>query len=216
MAEDYSDLVAPEPSLWQSVRKRTGLNEDPRLQEQFVDEYMRDLNAVNAIKRMGLVTRCPEYVAYAFKQEPEVQEMIAQRMEHFRELNGITPWKVLQEYAKIAFFDPKKLFDSHGAPLPINELDDATAGAIAGLKVLEAYGGVGKDRKFLGYTKEYKISDKRSALDSLAKVMNMAPDRVEVTGRDGKPVEIADTNDTARRVAFLLASAIRSEKVVNP
>ena len=85
----------------------------------------------------------------------------------------------MQEYAKLGFFDPRNLFRPDGSPKEITELDDETAAALAGLDVQEVYEGYGEDRKFVGYTKKYKLTDKKAALDSIAKCLGMFIDKVE-------------------------------------
>ena len=77
--------------------------------------------------------------------------------------------RVLQEASRLALFDPRRLFREDGSPKPINELDDDTAAAIAGLDVVEEFEGSGEDRQFVGYTKKYKVADKNAALEKLFK-----------------------------------------------
>lgn len=77
--------------------------------------------------------------------------------------------RVLLEASRLALFDPRKLFREDGTPKPINELDDDTAAALAGLEVVETFEGSGNDRVFVGYTKKYKVADKNSALEKLFK-----------------------------------------------
>lgn len=106
----------------------------------------------------------------------ELRGMIADRL-------AISNERILREIARLALFDPRSLFNDDGTPKPINELDDDTAAAIAGLEVLEEFEGTGKDRVFIGYTKKYKIADKNSALEKLAKHLGLyAPQKVEHSG----------------------------------
>lgn len=56
---------------------------------------------------------------------------------------------------------------------PINELDDDTAAALAGLDVLEEFSGSGADRVLTGYTKKYKLVDKGASLTALEKIKGM-------------------------------------------
>lgn len=107
--------------------------------------------------------------------------------------NMITAERVMAEYAKLAFFDPRKLFNADGTPKNITELDDDTAAALAGLDVQDVYEGYGEDRRFIGYTKKYKLSDKRAALDSIAKCLGMFKENVNVNG--GLLVKIVDDID---------------------
>jgi phage terminase small subunit len=105
----------------------------------------------------------------------ELQEKLCNR-------NMVTVERVLQEYAKLGFFDPRKLFKDNGTPKDITELDDDTAAALAGLDVQEVYEGTGDDRKFVGYTKKYKLADKKGALDSMGKFLGMFKDQIEHSG----------------------------------
>ena len=98
---------------------------------------------------------------------------VAARVEELRERitnTGIaSAARVLLEASRLALFDPRRLFKEDGSPKPINELDDDTAAALAGLDVQEEFVGSGDDRVFVGFTKKYKIADKNSALEKLFK-----------------------------------------------
>lgn len=98
---------------------------------------------------------------------------VAQRVRELRERitkTGIaSAARVLLEASRLATFDPRKLFREDGTPKPVNELDDDTAAALAGIDVTEEFEGSGDDRKFVGYTKKYKVADKNSALEKLFK-----------------------------------------------
>ena len=98
---------------------------------------------------------------------------VSQRVRELRERitsTGIaSAERVLIEASRLALFDPRKLFRDDGSPKPINELDDDTAAALAGLDVHEEYQGSGEDRVFVGYVKKYKVADKNAALEKLFK-----------------------------------------------
>lgn len=85
----------------------------------------------------------------------------------------ISTERILQERARLSFFDVRKLFDSNGSPIPVHELDDDSAAAIAGLEVVEQFDGNGEDRKFVGYLKKYKLADKGASLTALEKHLGM-------------------------------------------
>jgi hypothetical protein len=61
-----------------------------------------------------------------------------------RKLKGprITAGKILRETSRIAFFDPRDLFNEDGSLKPITEFDDDAAAVIAGFKVREDSDGV--------------------------------------------------------------------------
>lgn len=139
-------------------------------QKRFVDEYLVDLNATQAAKRAGY--KDPN-IGRQLITKNNVAEEIRKRKKELSEKTGITQEMVLREFAKIAFFDPRKLFQDNGQPKDITMLDDDTAGALAGLDVMEEYEGHGQDREFVGYTKKYKIADKLRALDALGKHLGL-------------------------------------------
>lgn len=152
-------------------------------QNLFVQEYLIDLNATQAANRAGYSARRAAEIGYQLLQKTTVQEAIQAAMEKRAERTEITADRVLREYAKIAFFDPRRLYRDDGQPVPIADLDDETAGAIAGLEVLEEFDGAGEDRTQIGFTKKYKIADKVRALDSVARHLGMFVDRVEHSGK---------------------------------
>lgn len=108
----------------------------------------------------------------------------------------ITADRVLQELARIAFFDPRRLLNADGSPKPINELDDDTAAAVAGLDVLEEYEGSGQDRVFVGYTKKFKIADKNTALTNAMRHLGMLKDKTELSGPNGESLVVLNFNRT--------------------
>jgi len=108
---------------------------------------------------------------------------------------GITLSRTVEEIAKVAFFDPRRLFESNGDPVPIRELDDETAANIAGLEV--------EDRPLIGATiRKYKLSSKMQALDMLMKHLGgyAKNNALDVSVTDKTEVPIAEL---ARRAAFL-------------
>ncbi len=116
-------------------------------------------------------------------QNPNVALRLEQLNNELRLRNMVTVERIVTEYAKLGFFDPRNLFNSDGSPKEITELDDETAAALAGLDVQEEYEGTGKDRKFIGYTKKYKLTDKKAALDSMSKYLGMFTDKTEVDNK---------------------------------
>lgn len=75
---------------------------------------------------------------------------------------------IIREYARIGFFDIRKLFDEKGELKKIQDIDNDTAAALAGLEAIELT-ALTTD-KVKAFTKKYKIADKIRALDSLAKI----------------------------------------------
>ena len=78
------------------------------------------------------------------------------------EAAGLTVQRVLRETARIAFFDPRKLFDAEGQPLRPADLDDDTAAAIRDFELDDA-----------GRIMSFRAWDKGQALDRATKILGL-------------------------------------------
>jgi phage terminase small subunit len=162
-------------------------------QANFADEYLVDFNAVRAYRAAYPGCKSDNTAGvegHRLLKNPKIADYIQKRMQDRQVRTEITQDRVLREYAKLGFFDPRKLFNADGSPREIADLDDDTAAAIAGLDIAEIYEGTGDSRRFVGYLKKYKIANKIGALDSIAKHLGMFIDRQEITGPDGGPLQM--------------------------
>lgn len=142
-------------------------------QENFCLAYLETGNASEAYRRSYNTAKMkPETVcrnAKGLLDDTKIAARIAELRKPIEEAVQIDLTRVVRELVRLATFDPRKLLNADGSPKPINELDDDTAAAVAGLDMLEQFEGQGKDRVFVGYVKKYKIADKNAALDKLMK-----------------------------------------------
>ncbi len=147
--------------------------------EAFCQEYLIDFNVTQAALRAGYSKNYAAKDAYKLLVNVGIQERIAELQAAAAKRNEITLDQILAEYAKLAFFDIRKLYDENGNLIPIHELDDATAGAIGGVEVLT----IGTGDNQVGTTTKVKVWEKRAALDSLCKVLgHNAPVKQEHSG----------------------------------
>lgn len=183
-------------------------------QQRFVTEYLIDLNATQAAIRAGYSEKTAYSIGHENLSKPEIQAALASAQKEAFESAKVTPERVLKEYSRLAFLDIRKALTDDGTLKPIHELDDDTAAAIAGLEVEELWEGKGEGREHIGRVKKIKLSDKKGALDSLAKHLGMFVERHEHTGKDGGPIVTEDRTplETARRIAFLLSQATQKPK----
>lgn len=163
-------------------------------QQRFVDEYLTDLNATQAAIRAGYSKKTAKVIACENLTKPYIAEAIQKAQLNRQTRTHITQDRVLLELSRIAFFDPRKLLDASGSPLPLTELDDDTAAAVAGLDLMEEYEGSGKDRVFIGYVKKFKIADKNTALTNAMRHLGMLTDKTEITGKDGASLVVPVLN----------------------
>lgn len=71
----------------------------------------------------------------------------------------------MRDVARVAFFDPGKLFDDKGRLKSLADLDDDTAAGVESFEVMEKFEGTGKARRLVGLTKKITFRDKNAALD---------------------------------------------------
>ena len=159
-------------------------------QKRFVDEYLIDLNATQAAIRAGYSPKTANEQGARLLANVSIAQTIQKAMQDREQRTEITQDRVLQEYARLAFYDPRKLFQPDGTPKPIEALDDDTAAALAGLEVREEFEGTGQDRVFTGYTKKYKLANKLGALDSLAKHLGLFEPKEEDSEEETIKIEI--------------------------
>lgn len=144
----------------------------PRLTDRmkvFVAEYAKDRNGTQAAIRAGYSPKTAQEQASVLLSKPIVRAAVDETLAKIAAKCELSAERTLREVARLAYFDPRKLFDAKGDPIPLTELDDDTAAAIAGLDVLEEVEGSGENRRFVGYVKKYKIADKNAALEKAMK-----------------------------------------------
>lgn len=103
----------------------------------------------------------------------------------------LTVERALREVARLAFFDPRKLYDEQGNLRPIHELDEDTAAALAGVDHVEEFSGKGKERELVGYTKKIRHADKVGALNMAMKHLGQfAKDNGQVGKAIGRAIVV--------------------------
>lgn len=162
-------------------------------QAKFVEEYLLDLNATQAAIRAGYKPSQARFIGCENLTKPNIAEAIQTQMEARSQRTEISQDRVLQEYAKLAFLDPRRFYDEDGSLIPIHELSEDVAAALAGMDVSTER--VGKDKDGLpefATVRKIRLSDKKGALDSVARHLGMFNDKVkqEISGVNGQPLQI--------------------------
>ena len=148
---------------------------------RFVEEYLVDHNATQAMVRAGFTGTRPDVAASKLMARPHVAELIEKRIQDKLRGAGVRADRVLQELAAIAFSDARAIFDQNGNIRPVSEWDDATAAALAGIEV-ERTTRSGDSVTEIAKVKRW---EKTRALELLGKHLAMFVDRTELTGKDG-------------------------------
>jgi len=166
-----------------------------RQQQRFVDEYLKDLNASQACIRAGYSARNAGKIGPKLLGDSRIKDAIELKMEKRSERCDISADKTLKEIARLAFSDVRKLFKETGSLKDIQDLDDDTAASVASIEVTEEKDN---DGNFIGYTKKLKMWDKGRALDQLCRHLGITKEKIELTGRDGGPIETVGMSDEER------------------
>jgi phage terminase small subunit len=151
-------------------------------QQRFVQEYLITLNASEAARRAGYSAKTAHVIGQENLRKPAIQAALRYANEERQRNVQVTPERTLLEIARIAFSDPRKLFDESGQMKEPNEWDDDTAAAIASFEVEELYEGDGMGGKIaIGRAKKVKFWSKTAATDQLGKHLRLFLDHKDQT-----------------------------------
>ena len=159
-------------------------------QKAFIDEYLIDFNATRAYKEIYKGVKSDSVAAVNASnllRNPNIKEYYDEKVKAKNKRAEINQDRVLKELVRLGLFDARKLFAENGQPIQIKDLDDDTAACIVGIKVQENYDSNGN---FIGYTKEYKLADKKGSLELLGRHLGMFKDNVNLTADVG--IKIVD------------------------
>jgi phage terminase small subunit len=166
-------------------------------QLQFMIEYLGNgFNATRAAIAAGYAKAHADTQGSRLLANAKVAAVLAARTRKITEKREITAERVLDEIAKMAYFDPRKLWNEEGGLIPVYLLDDGTAASIAGMDVTE----LKSDGFTVGRLKKIKIADKRGSLELLGRYLKLFTDKVEHSGSLG--VQLITTVPRPQRQAL--------------
>jgi phage terminase small subunit len=108
-------------------------------QRVFVQEYLQDLNATRAYKAAGYSAQghVAESAASRLLRNVEVASAVEKVLGRLTKKLEISADRVLQESARLAFFDIRKLYAADGSLKPMQDWDDDTAAAVSSVETVE-------------------------------------------------------------------------------
>ena len=148
----------------------------------FASEYVIDYNATQAAIRAGYSEKTAYSQGNRLLKNVDVQALIKELEAKASKRTEVSKDMVIKELARIAFVDPRNLFDEEGRPKDIRFLDSDTAAALSSVDIYEEFDYNGDEKELMGYTKKYKWADKLRALEMLGKHLGMFTDKVHVEG----------------------------------
>jgi len=170
-------------------------------QRIFVEHYVTSGPYANATKSAAYAKyKMPHISGNDLLTRKPVIEFIDKMREETRMRNNITIDDLINEYAKIAFADPRELYDEDGNLLPIHKLNDVLAGAISTIEQ-EEIRILGES---VGTLKKIKRYDKMTALNALREMLGFkSAEMIIRRGPDGRILETEETvNPDEHKVIF--------------
>lgn len=168
-------------------------------QARFVEEYLVDLNATQAMIRAGYSKNGASVEGHRLLGNPKIEAAIAKRQAAIRKKLHITQEMVAAELAKIGFANMRDYLriGPDGDPwLDFSQLTREQAAAISEVTVEDYKDGRGEDARDVRKVK-FKLSDKRMALVDLGKHLGMFDQRVSVQ-HSGQVEHIGTSDEEAR------------------
>jgi phage terminase small subunit len=172
-------------------------------QAAFVAEYLVDLSATQAAIRAGYSARRADAIGYENLRKPVISAAIAEAQAARAQRTEVTADRILRELAVLGFSDVRNfLVDDTGRLTLRDGAPDEAWRAVSSVKhkirTFTDDGGRTETNREI----EFRLWDKNVALEKLAKhVRFYPPEKVELTGEDGGPVQVAgvaldELNDT--------------------
>lgn len=146
-------------------------------QATFVAEYLVDLNATQAAIRAGYSADSADVIGSENLGKPEIAEAVERAMEARAARTGVTQDRVVQELARIAFGDMRKV--TTWGPAGVSLVDSSTLDDDDAAMVAEASETTSKE----GGSLKVKAHDKVRALELLGRHLAMFTDKVEHGGK---------------------------------
>jgi phage terminase small subunit len=100
----------------------------------FYGEYIKDRNGTRAAMAAGAPLKSAHVWATRTLRKPEIRAAVDAWTKSQCAKLEITAELVLQETAKLATYDPGKLYDGEGNRIPVHKLDDHTRAAVCSIE----------------------------------------------------------------------------------
>jgi phage terminase small subunit len=136
----------------------------------FAREYIRNgRNGTQAAITAGFAPNSADVQAAQLLTDPRVRALIDEMTASAAQISGLSLERTLQEVARLAYADPRRMFRPDGTLIPVHEMDDDVAATVASIehetKVTNDEDGVGT----IARVAKLKTWDKNAALEKAMK-----------------------------------------------
>lgn len=163
--------------------------------ERFCREYVIDFNGTRAYIRARYSKNGASQGAERLLKNADVEAFIGKleaiENEKLAKKYEITNEKLLRERHRLAFFDPRDLYNDDGSIKKPSEWSGDVAAAVASVKEKAVWAGQGEDRKVIGKTTEVRMWNKDGSLSALEKIKGL----YEADNRQKNPLNDKTTTE---------------------
>lgn len=136
----------------------------------FVKHYIENgRNATQAAITAGYSKKTARQLGSRLLTDVVVADAVKKEAAEAVAIAGLSVERTLIEVARLAYSDPRNLFDAEGNLIPLHQLSDDAAASIASVDVDEITVG----ELTIGKTKKIKVWDKNAALEKAMKHLGM-------------------------------------------
>lgn len=149
--------------------------------EAFCQEYIRDLNAGAAYKRVYPKSslKTAETNGPKLLRKAQIKDRVKELMQGTFEEYKIDRVKILKELELLATVNMAEALNEDGSMKKVSEMPLAVQKALSGIDTQEIYEGTGQDRVYVGDLKKIKLFDKTRSLEMLGRHLKLFTDVVE-------------------------------------
>lgn len=157
---------------------------DPK-EQAFINEYMVDFNGAKAALRAGYAEVSAAATSRALLTKSIIKFCIMCRQLELRDISQVTSQSVVNELSKIAFADIGDYVKFNNNLVELKDSDTVDTSVISEVQSTQ-------------YGVKIKLCNKQGALELLGKHMGMFRDKVEISGKDGGPIQVEATLNVLR------------------
>lgn len=162
-------------------------------QQRFVEEYLVDLNATQAAIRAGYSAKTARQIGEQNLSKLDIAAAISAAQVSRSKRIEVDADYVLHRLVEIDQMDVLDILTDDMSLKPVSEWPKIWRQYLSGFDLSEIFEGTGDQREMVGILKKIKWPDKVKNLELLGKHVGVQAfrDRVEHTGKNGGPVEVA-------------------------
>lgn len=141
----------------------------------FAREYIRNgRNGTQAAITAGFAPKSADVTAAQLLGDPRVRSLIDEITASAAQISGLSLERTLQEVARLAYADPRRMFRPDGTLIPVHEMDDDVAATVASIehetKVTNGEDGIDTT---IARVAKLKTWDKNAALEKAMKHLGL-------------------------------------------